>query len=54
MKLQIPFMSDYSQRSFFEEVLETPYDGLSIEVAIEPLIESSLEVEEKEHQFASL
>ena len=47
-------MSSDSQRSFFEKTLEAPYDGLSIEVAIEPLIESGLEVEEKEHQFASL
>ena len=47
-------MSSDCQRPFFEEDLETPDDGLSIEMAIEPFIESSLEVEEKEHQFASL
>ena len=47
-------MSSNSQRPFFEKTLETPDDGLSIEMAIEPFVESSLEVEEKEHQFASL
>lgn len=53
-KLQISFMSNDSQSSFFNEGLDAPNDGLSIEVAIKPLIETSLEVEEKEHQFASL
>ena len=47
-------MGSNSQRPFFKEALEAPYDGLSIEMAIEPLIKTSLEVEEKEHQFASL
>ena len=47
-------MSSDSQYSFFEEALKTPNDGLSVEVAIEPLIEASLEIEEKKHQFASL
>ena len=46
-------MGSDSQRPFFKEVLKTPNNGLSIEVAIEPLVKSSLEVEEKEHQFAS-
>jgi len=49
-----PFMGSDNQCTFFEKALEAPDDGLSIEVAIEPFIESSLEVEEKEHQFASL
>ena len=52
--LQISFMSSDCQRPFFEKAFETPNDGLSIEVTIEPFVESSLEVEEKEHQFASL
>ena len=34
-------MSSDSQRPFFEEALETPNNGLSIEVTIEPLIEAS-------------
>ena len=47
-------MGSDSQCPFFEKCLETPNNGLSVEVAIEPFVESSLEVEEKEHQFASL
>ena len=47
-------MGSNSQRPFLKETLETPNDGLSIKVAIEALVETSLEVEEKEHQFASL
>ena len=46
-------MSSNSQRPFFEEVPETPNNGLSIEVTIEPFVKSSLEIEEKEHQLAS-
>jgi hypothetical protein len=48
-KLQITFMSCYNQRPFFGEGLDTPNDSLSIEVAIEPLIEACLEIEEKQH-----
>ena len=47
-------MSSNSQRPFFKKAFETPNDGLSIEIAIEALVETSLEVEEEEHQFASL
>jgi hypothetical protein len=47
-------MSGNSQCPFFKEALETPNDGLGIKVTIEPFIETSLEVEEEEHQFASL
>lgn len=47
-------MGSNSQRPFFKKAFETPNDSLSIEIAIEPFIETSLEVEEKEHQFASL
>jgi hypothetical protein len=47
-------MRSYSQRPFFEEALEAPNDGLGIEIAIKPFVKPSLEVEEKEHQFASL
>lgn len=43
-----------SQRSFFYEGFDAPNDGLSIEVAIEPLIEACLEVEEEQHQFTGL
>jgi hypothetical protein len=54
MKLQISFMTCYCQRSFFNEGLDAINDGLGIEVTIESLIEACLEVEEKEHQLASL
>jgi hypothetical protein len=37
-----------------KEGFHTSDDGLRVEVAIETLIEASLEVEEEEHQFASL
>ena len=47
-------MSNDSQSSFFNEGLDAPDDGLRIEVAIEPLIEASLEVEEEQHQFTGL
>lgn len=47
-------MGSDSQRPFIEEALEASNDGLSIKIAIEALVETSLEVEEKEHQFASL
>ena len=47
-------MGSNSQRPFFKKVFETPNDSLSIEIAIEAFVKSSLEVEEKEHQFASL
>ena len=47
-------MGSNSQRSFFEKCFDAPDNGLGIEVAVEPLIKASLEVEEKEHQFASL
>ena len=38
-------MSSNSQRPFFKEALEAPNDGLGIKVAIEALVETSLEVE---------
>jgi len=44
-------MCSDNHSSFFEKCLETPDDGLCIEVTIEPLIEASLEVEEEQHQF---
>ncbi len=47
-------MSSNSQCSFFEKCLETPNDGLSIEVTIEPLVETSLKVEEEQHHFTGL
>ena len=53
-KLQISFMSNDSQSSFFNEGLDAPDDGLSIEITIEPFIESSLEVEEEQHHFTGL
>ena len=53
-KLQISFMSNDSQSSFFNERLYTPNDGLGIKVAAEPFVETSLEVEEEQHQFTSL
>jgi hypothetical protein len=37
-----------------KEELHTPDDGLRVEIAIETLIEASLEVEEEKHQLASL
>ena len=47
-------MSGNSQCPLFKKAFETPNDGLSIEIAIEVLVETSLEVEEKENHFASL
>ena len=47
-------MSNDSQSSFFNESLDAPNDSLRIEVAIEPLIEASLEIEEEQHQFTCL
>ena len=47
-------MSNDSQSSFFYEGRDAPNDGLRIEVAIEPLIEASLEVEEEQHHFTGL
>ena len=47
-------MSNDSQSSFLNEGLNAPDDGLGIEVAIEPFIESSLEVEEEQHHFTGL
>ena len=53
-KLQITFMSCYNQRPFFNEGLDAPNDGLSIEVTIKPLIETCFEIEEEQHQFTGL
>ena len=53
-KLCISFVSSDSQSSFFNEGLDAPNDGLGIEVAVEPFVETSLEVEEEQHQFTSL
>jgi len=47
-------MSSDSQSSFFNERLDAPNDGLSIEVTIEPLVETSLKVEEEQHHFTGL
>lgn len=47
-------MSRDSQCTFFDEGLDAPNDGLRIEVAIEPLIEASLEIEEEQHHFTGL
>lgn len=47
-------MGSDSQRPFIEEALEASNDGLGIEIAIKPFVKPGLEVEEKEHQFASL
>ena len=53
-KLQISFMSNDSQSSFFNEGLDAPDDGLSIEITIEPFEEASLEIEEEQHHFTGL
>jgi len=53
-KLQISFMSNDSQSSFFNEGLDAPNDGLSIEVTIKPLIETCLEIEEEQNHFTGL
>ena len=53
-KLQISFMSNDSQSSFFNERLYASNDSLSIEVAIEPFIETCLEIEEEQHHFTGL
>lgn len=42
-----------SQCSFFDKGLYASNDSLRIEVAIEPFIEASFEVEEEKLQFAS-
>ena len=47
-------MSSDRQSSFFNEGLDTPNDGLGIKIAIEPLIEASLKVEEEQHHFTGL
>ena len=43
-----------SQCTFFDKGLYTSNDSLRIEVAIEPFIEASFEIEEEQHEFASL
>lgn len=53
-KLQISFMSNDSQSSFFNEHLYASNDRLGIKVAIEPLIEACLEIEEEQHHFTGL
>ena len=52
--LQISFMGIDYIIALLKEELHTPDDGLRVEVAIETLIEASLEVEEEKHQFTSL
>ena len=47
-------MSNDSQSSFLNEGLNAPDDGLGIEVAIEPFIEACFEIEEEQHEFASI
>lgn len=47
-------MGSNSQRSLFDEGLNASNDGLSIKVTIEPLVETSFEVEEEQHQFTGL
>ena len=53
-KLQISFMSNDSQSSFFNERLYASNDSLSIKVTIKPLVEASFEVKEEQHQFTCL
>ena len=50
-RLQISLICSDNQRSFFNEGLDASNDGLSIKVTIEPLVETSFEVEEEQHQF---
>ena len=52
--LQISFMGIDYIIALLKEELHTSYDGLRVEIAIEALIETSLEVEEEKHQFTSL
>ena len=47
-------MGSNSQRSLFDEGLYASNDSLRIEVAIEPFIEASLEIEEEQHHFTGL
>ena len=47
-KLQISFMSNDSQSSFFNERLYASNDSLSIKVTIKPLVETSIKVEEEQ------
>ena len=47
-------MGGNSQCPFFNEGLDAPNDGLSIEVTIESLIEACLEIEEEQHHFTGL
>ena len=42
-----------SQCTFFNKGLYASNDSLRIEVAIEPFIEASFEIEEEQHEFAS-
>ena len=53
-ELHISLLHCNSQRSFFKKCLETPDDGLRIEVAVESFIEASLEIEEEQHHFTGL
>ena len=52
--LHISLMHCDSQCTFFDEGLYTSNDSLRIEVTIKPLVETSFEVEEEQHQFAGL
>ena len=49
--LQISFMGINYIIALLKEELHTPDDGLRIEVTIKPLVETSFEVEEEQHQF---
>lgn len=51
---QISLISIDCQIALLKEGFHTSDDGLRVEVAIETLIEASLEVEEEKHHFASL
>ncbi len=51
---QLSQISIDCQIALLKEEFHTSDDGLRVEVAIETLIEASLEVEEEKHQFASL
>ena len=53
-KSQISLMRCDSQCSFFDKGLYASNDSLRIEVAIEPFIESCFEIEEEQHELASL
>ena len=52
--MNFAFVFIYGEIAFNEEKLYTPNDSLGIEVAIEPFVEASLEIEEEQHHFTGL